>query len=216
MNDKPLAPVRLGRLSGRTLTAAALGALLFGAVGCSVPEATAPATSESATADASSGGTGSGDATASAARDVVAQAPDATAAEALNAAQKLFAGKPTKIALDHRIDGTLEYDIELLSSTEKYEVELGADTLEVLSEEREPLDPGDDDLQEVFDLGAVVDLDRAATTARESRPGVINEWTLEGNSDGSVIYEFDIMPDGATDEVEVLINALTNELLPGS
>lgn len=228
MNHKPLAPVQSIRPAGRLLAVAALGSLLFGLAGCAAPDVTTPDPAQSvadgasdakgtenpSNADASDNAADTSD--TSAARDVVEQAPDATAAEALAAAQKLFAGEPTKIALDHRFDGSLEYDIELVSSTEKFEVELGADTLEVLSEEREPIDPGDDDLQEVFDLGAVVDLSKAAATARQAQPGVINEWNLEGDSDGRVVYEFDIVPDGATDDVEVAVNALTNELLPRS
>lgn len=226
MNDKLLAPVQNLHAPGRLLTIAALSSLLFGVVGCTAPGSTDPSAPQPTAADSASDAQGPNtdttapgagdDAATSAARDVVDQAPDASAAEALAAAQKRFAGNPTKIALDHRVDGTLEYDIELVSNTEKYEVELGADTLEVLSEEREPLDPGDDDLQEVFELGAVVDLDKAAATARQSQPGAINEWTLEGDSSGSVVYEFDVVPTGANDDVEVRVDALTGELLPAS
>ncbi|WP_017792206.1 PepSY domain-containing protein [Leucobacter salsicius] len=221
MNDMLFAPVQSTRIASRLLAAAALGSLLFGVVGCSAsqtPDAAPPSlgTTQEELSDSKAGADASGGADAQAARDVVDQAPNASAADALAAAQKLFTGELTKIALDHRIDGTLEYDIDLVSSTEKYEVELSADTLEVLSEEREPLDPGDDDLQEAFDLGAVIDVSKAAATARQSQPGIINEWNLEGDSDGSVVYEFDVVPDGSTDDIEVRVNALTNELLPRS
>lgn len=239
MNDQTLAPVQPIRTAGRLFAVAALGSLLFGAVGCTSSQTTAPDTSQTAPSEASTGSDASGgaeashsatsdhesDATANAggdttgaqvARDVVEQAPASSAAEALAAAQQAFTGEPTSIALDQRHDGTLEYDIGLVSSTEKYEVELDADTLAVLSEEREPLDPGDDDLQEVFDLTKVVDVTKAAVTARAAQTGVINEWSLEGDSDGSVVYDFDIVPKGATDDVEVRVNALTNELLPRS
>lgn len=165
----------------------------------------------------SMGNSGATDATgAAAARDVVEQAPAATAAEALAAAQKRFPGEPTQIALDHRRDGTLEYEIDLVSSTEIYEVELDADTLEVFSEEREPLDPGDDDHQEVFDFAQVVDLSKAAATARQAQAGLIHEWSLDGDSDGSVVFEFDIVPSGSSNDIEVRVNALTGELLPRS
>lgn len=227
MNDKLLAPVHSIRPAGRLLAVAALGSLLFGLAGCTVPDVTAPDPAQSV-ADGTSDATGTeqaanasvgGDASGTlAARDVVEQAPAATAAEALAAAQRLFDGKPTQIALDHRIDGTLEYNIELVSDTEQYQVGLGADTLAVLSEEREPIDPGGDDQQEGFDLATVVDPNEAAATARQSLPGVIHEWSLEGDSDGSVVYEFDMVPDGVPagteDDVEVRVNALTNELLP--
>ena len=206
-----------------------VSAVLVGAAGCSTTptdtsaeQAPAPTQSDSAAGadDSSPGDADNADAANTdagtsdpATRDIVADPPTKTAHDALAAAQKLFDGKPSKIELEWRHNTSLEYKVELVSAQETYEVKFDAETLEVLKEELETLDADDNDLDEVFTPGDVVDLDVAAGAASKAQEGTIREWKLEGKDDGRVLYEFDIVPPGVRDDIEVKVDAFTGDVV---
>lgn len=154
---------------------------------------------------------------AAAARDIINEPPDKSWRDALAAARDEFTGEVTKIELDRRDDGGLDYKIELISEVTEYVVQFDADTLEKLSEDRENLgDDAEEDQQKAFDSSNVIDLISAADTAREQQSGAIVEWKIEGEDSGGVQYQFDILPDGADDDVEVTVDAKTGEVVPDS
>lgn len=134
--------------------------------------------------------------------------PAKTWQDALDAARERFSGGVTKIELEPRGGGGLEYKVELISNDTKYAVQYDAETLEKVSDESEKL--GSDAAQKqkkTFDPTAMIGLDEAATTARQQQDGSITEWKLEGKDSGRVQFEFDILPIGASDDVEVQIDA---------
>ncbi len=141
-------------------------------------------------------------------RDVVDDPPDKGWSDALAAARKEFTGDVSKIELEPRDSGGLEYKIELMSRDTKYAVQYDADTLEKLSEKKDDL--GSDAAKkrkETFDPDDMIGLDEAVGTARDQQAGTVTSWKLEGKDTGRVQYEFDILPDGASDDVEVQIDA---------
>ncbi len=128
--------------------------------------------------------------------------------DALKAAQEEFDGQVSKIELERRENGGLEYKIELLSAADKFAVQYDANTLSKLSEKRDDL--GDDATKKrakIFDPDSLIDVQQAADAARKQQDGSIREWKMEGKDSGLVKYEFDIQPAGASDDVEVEINA---------
>lgn len=154
---------------------------------------------------------------AAAARDIINDPPDRSWRDALAAAREEFTGEVTKIELERRDEGGLEYKVELISDVTEYVVQFNADTLEKLSEDRENLGKdADEDQQKAFDSSNVVDLVSAAETAREKQAGAIVEWKIEGKDSGRVQYQFDILPDDADDDVEVTVDAKTGEIVPDS
>lgn len=151
-------------------------------------------------------------------RDVVADPPLKTWKDALKAAQAEFGGGDvTTIELEAQESGRLEYELEFLLADTKYEVEYDADTLAKLSDERESV--GDDAVKErkrIVDLDWVIDLEQAAGATRNQQAGSIREWTLEGKDTGLLQYEFDIRAPGASQDIEVQINAQDGSVIKGS
>lgn len=144
----------------------------------------------------------------SAARDVVDDPPDTDWQAALDAARDEFSGDVSEIELEPAEGGGLEYKIELIGEDAEYAVQLDADTLDKLSEETEGLDDdAAEEHRETFDPAGLIDLDEAVSAARDEQDGAITSWQIEGNDDGSVLYEFDILPAGASDDIEVQIDA---------
>ncbi|WP_176489699.1 PepSY domain-containing protein [Mobilicoccus massiliensis] len=183
--------------------------------------APAPATSAPASTSAGtpteSGATSSAAAPASSAakRDVIAQAPQKSWQDALTAAKQAFPGNPSKIELESRTGGSLEYKVELYSDTEKYAVQYDADSLQKLSEKREKIDADDkaEAKAKTFDPTKVVPLDAASRTALSSQDGTVTKWKIEGKDTGRVQYEFDILPAGSADDREVQVDAMSGNLL---
>lgn len=90
-------------------------------------------------------------------------------------------------------------------------MQFDADILEKLSEDTDDLgDDAAEELAETFDPSKVIDLEEAASAARNERDGIITEWKIEGEDSGRVRYEFEIRPAGTspdTDDEEVQIDA---------
>lgn len=96
-------------------------------------------------------------------------------------------------------------------------MQFDADTLDKISEDRDDLgDDAAEDRKEIFDPTKVIDLEAAADTARQEQDGTITEWKIEGKDTGRVQYEFDITPDGGSDDVEVQIDAQDGSVIEDS
>lgn len=144
--------------------------------------------------------------------DLVDQPPTHTWQEALSQAQETFGGSPVEVELewDH---GILRYEIDLVTDTEKIEVKLDAQTLDQLSEERST-DPQDIERAKakVFDP-ATIDIAAAAQQARTAATGVIVEWTIEGTRGGAPEIEFTFLDAPTDSDIEVTVNAQTNQII---
>lgn len=146
--------------------------------------------------------------------DLIENPPARTWQDALDAANEMFDGGVSKIELEEEDSGRREYKIELISSSEKFAVKFDADTLEELSSKTDDLgDDADEKRNRIFDVGDIISLEEAADIARGEVDGVIEEWKIEGKDDGRIEYEFDIVPEGETDDIEVEIDAKTGEVL---
>ncbi len=191
------------------------------------PASESVSSAETSAAPSASSSTGAGaDPTASpevsgdtaAGDDVVSRPPSKSAKDALEAARKDFDGQVSKIELEAKRGGGLEYKIEQKSGTAERAVQLDADSLATLSEKTEDLgDDAAEELKETFDPDALISLEDAAKTAREQVPdGVITKWKIEGKDTGKAIYEFDIRPQGAAQDQEVQVDAKDGSIVKDS
>lgn len=150
-------------------------------------------------------------------RDLVDNPPGKSWQDALEAARGEFTGDPSKIELETNDRGTIEYKIELKSADTEYTVEYDAETLEKLSEEKESLgDEAAEELKETFDPDSLIGLKDAVATARGEQAGTITSWKIEGQDDGRAKYEFDILPEGSTQDIEVEIDAKDGTVIADS
>lgn len=211
------------RMSAAVFTAALLVA------GCSSDSDDASTTTSEQVANETTTGSDNGDTTNDTAEDetttspdsddtssddVVANPPEKSWKDALDAAKDEFDGDVTKIELEQRDSGGLEYKIELMSSDTKFSIQFDADSLEVLSTDEDDLgDEAEEKRSKIFDPADMIDLEDAAETARGEADGIIEEWKIEGKDDGRVQYEFDIARDGESGDTEVQVDAKTGELL---
>ncbi len=206
----------------RTLPAlvaiASLSALTACSSGGSDAAAESPPASSSTTSAAPSESSSSS--SAKKAVDVVADPPSKSWEDAVEAARGSFDGEVNKIELEQAETGGLEYKVEQISTTQKYAVQYDASSLETLSEKTDEL--GDDAAEkqgEAFDPANLIDLDEAAKTARDEVDGTITEWKAEGKDTGKVIYEFDVLPKGASpgdEDREVQVDANDGTLVKDS
>lgn len=146
--------------------------------------------------------------------DIVANPPKKTWLEAVDAAKAEFDGGLIEIELERHGSDRFEYKVVLVSDDTEFQIELDGDTLEIRSTDTDDL--GDDAAEKrgrIFAPDEVIDLEEAAATARSEIDGAIDEWELEGKDDGRIEYEFEIIPTGGTDDVEVEIDARTGEVL---
>lgn len=188
-----------------------------GSEDASPSESATETTTSASPSESSSSSESSASPSSSQGRDVVDEAPNKDWQAALDAARDEFSGDPSKIELESAEDGGLEYKIELISKDSEYTVQLDADTLDKLSDEMEDL--GDDAAEEqrgAFDPADLIDLDEAVSAARDEQDGAITSWKLEGKDDGRVQYEFDILPGGATDDIEVQVDAEDGSIIQDS
>lgn len=152
-------------------------------------------------------------------RDIVTDPPARSWEDALAAAQEAFPdSQPIMIQLERKDDGKLQYEIDLVSETEKYEVDMDADTLAKTSEDREELGmDADSERKRRFDPAALqTNLERATEVARGEQAGVVNKWKIEGNSDDNkppVHYEFEIDREGGLGDNTVKVDAATGEVI---
>lgn len=143
--------------------------------------------------------------------DIVAHPPARSWQEALAAARATFDGEVVKIELEPE-DGMLEYTVELYSATQRFTADYDANTLAERSSKIKDLD-GDTDRTRIFSMDDVIPPEDAAAIARDQQDGAIVEWKIEGKDHGRVRYEFDILPPGAHDDVEVTIDAITGDII---
>ncbi|MDO5745436.1 MAG: PepSY domain-containing protein [Micrococcaceae bacterium] len=216
--------------AGLTLAAstAACLALITGCSGSGPTTDATPSNDASSTAPMSSEATGSAPTSSQApssgtsegtaeTRDVIENPPAKSWNDALEAARKIFPGDPIEIELEPRDRGGLEYKIELVTDAAQFEVQFDAESLEKLSSDEDQV--GDDVAEnrlKLIDTENIVALEDAAKTARGQQEGTITSWKLEGKDDGTVKYEFDILPRGSSDDVEVSINAKDGSVIADS
>lgn len=65
---------------------------------------------------------------------------------------------------------------------------------------------------DTVDLSKVISLDDAAKKARGEQDGTVTAWKIEAKSDKAQ-YEFDIRPQGASEDKEVQINAMDGSVI---
>lgn len=189
-------------------------------------QAAAPSTSASPTEDASQS---SASPTGSATQSPESQSPgsqksdlsqtsfDTSWQDAVDSAKKKFSGEVSKIELEANDAGRYAYKVEVINDTQKYETHIDANSGEVINEETDDLDDderGTEKDKKRLDLDKVVSLDDAMKTAQQEQAGAVNKWKLEGTSAGPR-YEFDITPDGANEDREIKVDAISGKLVPG-
>ncbi len=95
-----------------------------------------------------------------------------------------------------------------MSKKSEYSVQYDAESLDKISDKRENLgDEAAEDLKKAFDPEPAIGLEKAAKAARQQQDGVIGKWKIERKDTGRVQYEFDIRPSGASEDVEIQIDA---------
>lgn len=200
------------------MTLVAVAALSLMLAGCSDGPGSAgdPASSSNSQSDSTAQPDGSGDAAAGTATlhgaDLAITQFATSWLDAVDIAKAQFDGGVTEIELDWN-HNRYAYKIELASATDEYEVRIDADTGETISESTESIDADDvaSTQAEVIDLSRVVSWEDALASALSAQAGVVDEWKLEGKSEGPQ-YEFDIVDDSGED-FEVTLDALTDNVL---
>lgn len=134
--------------------------------------------------------------------DIVANPPEKSWEDALDAARQKFDGEPTKIELEKREDGGYEYKISLFKDGTESSVQYDADTLDELDAETDS-----EDSAATIDLSKIISLEDAADKARSEQDGPITEWKIEAKDDYTQ-YEFDIRRADDSDDEEVQIDAI--------
>lgn len=132
--------------------------------------------------------------------------------DALDIANEQFDGDLYSVGLDWERT-QFAYTVKLVSDTDEYEVEIDADSGDVLAEETEPLDDDDaaEKTSEIIDVEQVVPWSDALDAALNEADGRIDEWKLEGTEQGAQ-YQFDI-DQPSSEDLEVSIDAYTGEFL---
>lgn len=180
----------------------------FAVLACSLATMLGGCASGSDTATSTATSSSDRAATASNSKDIVDNAPKKRWNDALDKARDEFDGDVSKIELEPHDDGGLEYKIELMSKDTKFAVQYDADDLSTRSTKRDDL--GDDAAKKrrkTFSTDDLISLDEAAKKARDEQSGTITKWKVEGSDDGAPHYEFDILPDGASEDVEIKVDA---------
>ena len=136
--------------------------------------------------------------------------------EAINAALEKVPGTVEEVELEDE-KGTIVYEIELVSTDgTEHEVEVDAQTGEVLKVEADDDDDGEneeEDSQNQAKLAkqAKITEDEAINMALEKVPGTVNEIELEVEN-GTVVYEIEVLSTDGTEQ-EVKVDAQTGEVL---
>ena len=98
------------------------------------------------------------------------------------------------------------YELDILVGTTDHDVEIHADTGEVLDHEKDDTN----DKEQAIDLASPMTWETARDKALGAVQGRITSWKLEWN-DNANSYEFDI-EDSSSDETEVQVNVDTGEV----
>ena len=133
--------------------------------------------------------------------------------EAINAALEKVPGTVGEVELEDE-KGTIVYEIELVSTDgTEHEVEVDAQTGEVLKVEADDDENEEEDSQNQDKLAkqAKITEDEAINTALEKVPGTVNEIELEVEN-GTVVYEIEVLSTDGTEQ-EVIVDAQTGEVL---
>ena len=133
--------------------------------------------------------------------------------EAINAALEKVPGTVEEVELEDE-KGTIVYEIELVSTDgTEHEVEVDAQTGEVLKVEADDDENEEEDSQNQAKLAkqAKITEDEAINTALEKVPGTVNEIELEVEN-GTVVYEIKVLSTDGTEQ-EVKVDAQTGEVV---
>ena len=133
--------------------------------------------------------------------------------EAINAALEKVPGTVEEVELEDE-KGTIVYEIELVSTDgTEHEVEVDAQTGEVLKVEADDDENEEEDSQNQAKLAkqAKITEDEAINMALEKVPGTVNEIELEVEN-GTVVYEIKVLSTDGTEQ-EVKVDAQTGEVL---
>ena len=124
------------------------------------------------------------------------------------AIEKAGGGFVHSIELDwSRYHDAWVYELDVLVGTMDHDVDINADTGEVLELERDDTD----DVEEAISLDSPMTWETARDTALDAVQGRITSWKLEYDDDYTA-YEFDIK-DSSGDEIEVEINVETGKVV---
>lgn len=185
------------------------------------PAATETTTTDSETAEASP--TGSQSETSGASPTAPQSSPGEATAEDVDLATQSFAISPqdaidmavekagggfaNSIELDwSRYHGAWVYELNVLMGTMDHDLDINADTGEVLELERDETD----DVEQAIDLNSPMTWETARDNALNAVSGQITSWKLEYDDDDTA-YEFDIR-DSSGDEIEVEVNVNTGSV----
>lgn len=146
--------------------------------------------------------------------DIVENPPQHTWEDALSKALEETDGDLLKVELEPNDSVGWEYELKFVTDSVKEEYKYNPDTLEQIGFESEDLSSDSDErTKRTFTADEILDLQEAAGIARDAQAGTIIEWKIEGKQGDRVEYQFEILPDGAADDVEVTIDALSGKVL---
>lgn len=150
------------------------------------------------------------------ATDLTTQQFDTAWQDALDKARDKFDGDVNKIELEPNDAGNYVYKVELLSDTQKFAMQVDANSGEIVDKKTEDLDSderGTERRDERIDLQKVISLEDAMKTALNVHDGPVSKWKLEGDRAGAQ-YEFDIGTSNGEDR-EIQINAASGDVIHG-
>lgn len=129
---------------------------------------------------------------------------DDKSTEAVAAAKERFDGILESVSYQED-DGVYQYEVQLESKTEEYEVKLNAENLTVIEEERES-DNNERDYKklEAANQEQIITFEKAVSLAKESVNGEVDEWEYDVDD---FKYEFEI------GDYEIKINAKTGDVV---
>lgn len=102
-------------------------------------------------------------------------------------------------------DEAWQYDVSILTGTTDHDIEIDAETGEVVEHEKESTD----DKEKAIDLTEPMTVDDALTLAQEKTEGKLTGWKLEYD-DGRHEYQFDFEKDGQ--EIETTVDTETKRV----
>src|SRR5690625_3598284 len=107
--------------------------------------------------------------------------------DAMDQARDEFDGDVNKIELEPNDAGNYVYKIELLSDTQKFALQVDANSGDTVNKKTEDLDSderGTERREERINLDKVIPLKKAMKAALDVQNGPVNKWKLEGDRGG--------------------------------